>query len=188
MKKVKILYFANRNEWRQWLEENFDKEKEIWLVYPKKTSGKPRIQYNDVVEEALCFGWIDSTVNTFDENNFIQRFTPRRPKSNYSQPNKERLRWLTKEKMIHPSLVKTVREIINEDFISPADIIEVLKKVDAVWENYNRFSESYKRIRIAYIDSARERPEEFEKRLSNFIKKTRENKLISGFGGIEKYY
>ena len=187
MNELKTIYFSNRKEWRKWLENNFDKEKEIWLVFPKKNSGRPRILYNDAVEEALCFGWIDSTVKTLDENNTIQRFTPRNPKSKYSQQNIERLRWLSKEKMLHPSVQIKVRDILKEDFIYPDDIINEIKKDKIAWENYNKFSDTYKRIRLAYIDSARKRPEIFETRLRNFIKKTRENKLI-GYGGIDKYY
>jgi uncharacterized protein YdeI (YjbR/CyaY-like superfamily) len=69
----------------------------------------------------------------------------------------------------------------------PPDILTAIKSDKAAWKNYQKFSPSYKRIRIAYIDAARKRPGEFEKRLANFIKKTKENKKI-GFGGIEKYY
>ena len=68
------------------------------------------------------------------------------------------------------------------------DIIARLKEDKTVWNNYQLFSNAYKRIRIAYIEAARKRPEEFEKRLNNFINKTKENKKIRGFGGIEKYY
>lgn len=66
MKLGKTLYVTNRNDWRFWLEENHHKEKEIWLIYYRKSSGKPRISYNEAVEEALCFGWIDSTAKGID--------------------------------------------------------------------------------------------------------------------------
>jgi uncharacterized protein YdeI (YjbR/CyaY-like superfamily) len=187
MKKFKTLYITERKEWREWLEVNFDREKEIWLIYPNKFSGKPRILYNDAVEEALCFGWIDSTIRKFDKESSMQRFSRRNPKSPYSQANKERLRWLLKENMIHQSIKESVKKILKEKFIFPSDIINAIKKDKKAWKNYQTFSQAYKRIRIAYIDGARKRPEEFNKRLANFIKKTRENKLI-GFGGIEKHY
>ncbi len=186
-KPEKILYVANRQEWRAWLEENFDKEKEIWMVYPSKSSGKARVSYNDAVEEALCFGWIDSTAKSLDKDSSAQRFSPRNPKSAYSQANKERMKWLLQRGMIHPSMQDTARKILNEEFVFPPDIIETIKRDELAWENYSKFSDAYKRIRIAYIDAARKRPDEFEKRLHNFIRKTRENKRI-GFGGIEKYY
>ena len=187
MDDPKILSVTNRKNWRAWLEKNYDKEKEIWLVYPKKSSGKPRILYNDAVEEALCFGWIDSQVRAFNKDSSIQRFSPRNPKSRFSQSNKERLAWLLKNNMLHPSMVRTAREVLEEKFVFPPDIIRAIKSDAVAWEKYQKFSPSYKRIRIAYIDGARKRPEEFKKRLANFIKNTKKNKRI-GFGGIEKYY
>ncbi len=184
----RTLYVTTRKKWRDWLSNNFEKTKEIWLVYPKKNTGEIRILYNDAVEEALCFGWIDSTVRTLDSNHTIQRFTPRNPKSDFSQANKERLKWLYDKNMIHPSLEKNVQSIINMKFVFPDDIIDTIKRDKTAWFNYQKFSESYKRIRIAYIEGARNRPDEFRKRLASFLEKTRENKLIKGFGGIEKYY
>jgi hypothetical protein len=186
--KENILDIKTRAEWRNWLQLNFSIEKEVWLVYAKKSTGETRIPYNDAVEEALCFGWIDSTNKTLDNDHTIQRFTPRKAKSIYSQPNIERLKWLAENDLIHHSFLKTVEELISQEFVFPKDIIDELKRDKTVWNNYLTFSEPYKRIRIAYIDSARKRPEEFSKRLTNFIQKTRDNKLIPGFGGIDKYY
>ncbi len=188
MKNETILNIKTRNEWRNWLQQNFDRENEIWLVYANKSSGEPRIPYNDAVEEALCFGWIDSIIRSLDKNHAIQRFTPRKANSNYSQPNIERLKWLAEKHLIHPALTEKVQEIISREFVFPNDILDEIKKDKTLWNNYLQFPESYKRIRIAYIDSARKRPGEFTKRLNNFIQKTRDNKLIPGFGGIEKYY
>lgn len=184
---LKTIYITNRKDWRKWLEKNFDKEKNVWLIYPKKSSGKPRIVYNDAVEEALCFGWIDSIIKSFDKESSIQRFSPRSSRSNYSQQNKERIKWLLKHNLIHPSILEKAKEISSEKFVFPKDIVDEIKKDKTAWKNYNAFSDAYKRIRIAYIDAARKRPDEFKKRLNNFIAKTKENKQI-GFGGIEKYY
>jgi uncharacterized protein YdeI (YjbR/CyaY-like superfamily) len=188
MKKDDVVYFKTRADWRQWLEDNFDKKHEVWFVFPKKISNKTSITYNDAVEEALCFGWIDSTVKSLDKENKIQRFTRRKAKSSYSQANIERLKWLLEKNLIHPSLIKEVEAVINKEFIFPFDIINAIKSDSTAWKNYQTFPDGYKRIRIAYIESARKRPEEFKKRLNNFIAKTKENKLITGYGGIEKYY
>ena len=188
MEVNKPTYFSTREEWREWLSENFDKEPEIWFVNPKKSSGKLAVLYNDAVEEALCFGWIDSTVKTLDEHHAIQRYTPRKPKSNYSQLNKERLKWLADNGLIHPQVVETIKAVIEEEFVFPQDIVEAIQQDAEVWANYQTFSDSYKRIRVAYIDSARESSDEYEKRLQYFIRKTKENKLISGYGGTDKYY
>ena len=91
-------------------------------------------------------------------------------------------------KRIHPKFEDKIRTILSVPFIFPNDIIDRLKEDSITWENYQHFSDAYKRIRVAYIEAARKRPEEFEKRLNNFINKTKENKIITGFGGIEKYY
>ena len=188
MTKGKVLKIKTRTDWRNWLQQNFNIENEVWLVYAKKLTGEQRIQYNDAVEEALCFGWIDSTNKTLDKDHTIQRFTPRQTKSSYSQPNIERLRWLAENNLIHNSILTAIKEIISKEYVFPIDILVEIKNNKIAWENYLKFTEPYKRIRIAYIESARKRPDEFTKRLTNFIKKTQNNKLISGFGGIDKYY
>ena len=185
---MELFYTDDRNEWRAYLAENFETDEEIWLVFPTNDSGEEGISYNDAVEEALCFGWIDSVNRRADEGHCIRRFTPRKPGSGYSQPNIERLKWLDERGMIHPKIRESVLPIIQAPFVFPQDIIDALKQDETVWENYQRFSDSYKRIRIAYIDVARKRPEEFRKRLNSFIEKTRSNKMIMGYGGIEKYY
>ncbi len=187
MKLGKTLYVTNRLDWRSWLEKNFDKAQEIWLIYPHRSTGKPRIPYNDAVEEALCFGWIDSTVKKFDSNTSAQRFLPRNPKSPYSQANKERLRWLVKANKLHPGIRDQAKRVLKEKFVYPQDIVDAVKSDEQAWENYQKFSPAYRRIRVAFIEGARKRPEEFKKRLAYFIKMTRKNKQI-GFGGIEKYY
>jgi uncharacterized protein YdeI (YjbR/CyaY-like superfamily) len=183
----KTLYVSEREEWRTWLANNYDKEKEIWLVSPHKDTGEPRLLYNDAVEEALCFGWIDSTVKKLDEGHSVQRFSPRRPNSGYSQQNIERLRWLAEQGMLLPTIKETVKPVIEKEFEFPQDILDAIKANKEAWKNYQAFSPAYQRIRIAYIEGARGRPEEFNKRLANFIKKTEQNKQI-GFGGIEKFY
>ena len=179
---------SDRSEWRAWLAEHFETADEVWFVFPTKASGEPSVSYNDAVEEALCFGWIDSTNRRPDETHCIRRFTPRRPGSPYSQPNIERLIWLEEQGLIHPKVRESVLPVISASFAFPEDILDALRADETVWANYQRFFEPYKRIRVAYIDAARERPEEFAKRLANFIAKTRQGKLITGYGGVDKYY
>ena len=130
---MNILYVTKREDWRSWLKENFDREKEVWLVYPRKSSGKDRIAYNDAVEEALCFGWIDSTVRSLDAASSVQRFSPRNPQSSYSQANKERMKWLLEQGLLHPSLLEQAEKISAERFVFPKDIIETLKSDETVW-------------------------------------------------------
>jgi uncharacterized protein YdeI (YjbR/CyaY-like superfamily) len=187
MEITKTLYIIQRKDWHDWLQKNHNTEKEIWLVYPKKGTGKPRIEYNDAVEEALCFGWIDSIVKKLDEESTVQRFSPRKPKAKYSQANIERLRALLAEKKVIKEVAETLGNVLNEEFIIPPDILKTIQANKKAWKHFQAFSDSYIRIRIAFIDGARKRPEEFQKRLRHFIEMTEKNKLF-GFGGIEKHY
>lgn len=187
MEISQTLYITDRKDWRAWLKKNYKSTPEIWLVYPKKATGKPRIEYNDAVEEALCFGWIDSIVKKLDEDHTAQRFSPRKPGAKYSQANIERLRDLVAKKKVIKEVAETLGEVLNQEFVIPPDILKAIQANQEAWKNFQEFSEPYKRIRIAYIDGARHRQEEFRKRLRYFIEMTEKNKVI-GFGGIEKYY
>ena len=188
MDEKNILFCADRGLWRAWLAEHFEREREIWLVFPSVGSGEAGVSYNDAVEEALCFGWIDGRAGKRDDLHQLRRFTTRRKGSSYSQPNIERLIFLAAQGMIHPSVRPSVEPIIRKPFVFPEDVLAAIRRDPAAWANYQAFPEPYKRIRIAYIDAARKRPAEFEKRLASFIGKTRQNKRIVGYGGVDKYY
>ena len=188
MSDMNLFYTSDRREWRDWLAENFETEPDVWFVFPMKDSGEPAMLYNDAVEEALCFGWIDSTIKHIDPLRRAQHFTPRRPGSPYSRPNIERLKWLDARGLIHPKIRASLEDVLNAEFVFPEDILDALRRDPVALEHFTAFSEPYKRIRVAYIDAARARPAEFEKRLASILRKTRENKLIVGYGGIEKYY
>ncbi|MCX5991855.1 MAG: YdeI/OmpD-associated family protein [Chloroflexi bacterium] len=185
--EARLLYVTNAREWRDWLKKHYKLEKEVWLVYYKKHTGEPRIPYNDAVEEALCFGWIDSTVRRIDEARFAQRFSLRNPKTPYSQANKERLKGLIKEGKVVDEVLSTLGDLVGEQFEIPPDVLDAIKANKEAWENFQGFSQPYIRIRIAFIDGARNRPQEFKKRLRYFIEMTGKNKQF-GFGGIEKYF
>src|SRR5262245_1832237 len=114
MEITKTLYLTKPKEWRAWLKKHYKTEKEIWLVYPKKARGRPRIEYNDAVEEALCFGWIDSIVKKLDEESTVQRFSPRKPKAKYSQANIERLRTLVAKRKVIKEVAEPLKDILNE--------------------------------------------------------------------------
>lgn len=186
MKITKTFYTPNRKAWREWLKKHSRSEKEVWLIYYRKQSGKARISYNDAVEEALCFGWIDSTVKHYDADRIVQRFSPRKRNSPYSQANKERMRRLIRRRMVSKKVLMTLGEVATEPFVIPADILRALKANRRAWEHFQRYSGSYQRIRIAYIDAARKRPGEFEKRLEHFLQMTEKDKQF-GFG-IETYF
>ena len=183
-----LFYTSKREEWRAWLLKNYRTQKDVWFVFPMKESGEESLSYNDAVEEALCFGWIDSTIKHIDRTHRAQHFTPRKKGSAYSRPNIERLIWLEKNNLLMDEIRAEVLPLIRSPYVFPDDIITSIKSDFRAWENFQTLSDGYKRIRIAYIDASRKRPEEFKKRLENFIAKTRDGKLIKGFGGIEKYY
>ena len=186
MNITETLYAPSRKTWREWLEQHYRSEKEIWLVTYRKQAGKPGISYNDAVEEALCFGWIDSTVKNLDAERTVQRFSPRRPKSGYSQTNKERLRRLVAQGRVMEDVRATLGDILEEKFEIPPDILQALKANEPAWRNFQQYPGRYQRIRIAYIDGARKRPEEFQERLKHFLRMTEQNKQF-GYG-IETYF
>jgi uncharacterized protein YdeI (YjbR/CyaY-like superfamily) len=188
MKISTTLYVTNRKQWRAWLVKNHRSASEIWLVYYRKASGQPRIPYNDAVEEALCYGWIDSILKPIDQNCYAQRFSPRQKNSALSEMNKERGRRLIKAKKMTRFGLESIRQHLDKspaksshaqqlkDFKLPDDILEALKADPIVWRNFKKFPKSYQHIRVGWIDGARKRPIEFQKRLRYFIKMTAHNK------------
>ena len=187
----KTLYVSDRGHWRNWLQENHLKEKEIWLIYYYKKTGKPRIPYDDAVEEALCFGWIDSTVKKIDEMRYAQRFSPRRKNSPLSQANKERIVKLISNHQMTQAGLNAIADVfkpggeIEVEFIVPPDILEAIKANPAAWENYIKLPPAYRRTRIAYIDSRRRHGEVmFRKSLEHFIKMTEKGKRF-GFVHVQ---
>src|SRR5258706_13866147 len=143
MEIAQTLYLTKPKDWPDLLKANYKTEKEIWLVYPKKATGEPRIEYNDAVEEALCFGWIDNIVKKLDEEHTVQRFSPRKPKAKYSQANIERLRGLVSEKKVVKEVANSLGDILNEEFVIPPDILKAIQANKAVWKNFQKFSDSY---------------------------------------------
>jgi uncharacterized protein YdeI (YjbR/CyaY-like superfamily) len=117
--KVEItqtLYVLNRDEWRHWLAKHHQTEREVWLRFYKKGSGKTGVTYDAAVEEALCFGWIDSLVQRIDDACYAQKFTPRKPNSVWSTSNKLRARQMIREgKMVEAGRLTLPTELTKED-------------------------------------------------------------------------
>jgi uncharacterized protein YdeI (YjbR/CyaY-like superfamily) len=180
----KTLYVTNRKAWRSWLAKHHDTAKEIWLIYYKLPSGKPRIPYNDAVEEALCYGWIDSIVKPVDASRYAQRFSPRKPKGNWSSMNVERLKRLIRQKKVTRAGLLAAGDVISarrakqhhKPSSIPPDILRALKRDPKTWKIFLSFPASYKRIRIGWIDATRRRPELFRQRLGYFVRMTAQNK------------
>ena len=188
MKVGKTIYVTNRTEWRSWLSKHHRTAKDIWLVYYKKTSDKKRIPYNDAVEEALCYGWIDSISKPRNRTSWVQRFSPRRRNSALSEMNKERIRRLIKAKRMTRSGLESIEHHMDgsragirdgstiKKFSMPRDLLKALQADPVVWKNFQRFSATYQQIRLGWIDASRHRPEIFKVRLGYFLRMTAKNK------------
>ena len=94
---MKQLYLKTRDEWRKWLAEHHQTERELWLVFFKKETGKPSLEYDASVEEALCFGWVDSIIKKIDAEKYARKFTPRNSGSLWSDSNKKRVKKMITE-------------------------------------------------------------------------------------------
>jgi uncharacterized protein YdeI (YjbR/CyaY-like superfamily) len=180
------LYVTNAKSWRAWLIKNHANAREVWLIYYKAGSGKPRISYNDAVEQALCFGWIDSTTKPIDAKRFAQRFSPRRDPTNWSQHNIERMHRMIASRQMTPTGLAAYKYRVplhkTKRLVIPPDIKAALKADPITWKHFRAFPASYQRIRIANIEYYRSHGKEsFMRRLNHFIKRTRAGKRI-GFG------
>lgn len=164
---MKTLYLTDRPAWRAWLAEHYNQESEIWLVYYKTHTGQPSILYEDAVEEALCFGWIDSLIKKLDDERYARKFTPRNPGSNWSVPNKRRVLKVIREgRMTSIGMAKVdfpLDEPITDRPKPPADaetgldkpLVELLKSNPLAWENFNQLAPSQRRNYIGWIMSAK---------------------------------
>ena len=197
MEITETFYPITRADWRKWLEKNHEKKKEIFLIYYKKNSGKPRIPYVDAVKEALCFGWIDSTAKGIDDEKYAQRFSPRRKGSKISPLNMEYIKELLAEGKMAPagmvhltgdknSTNAHAKKVLNDKhkLEIPNDVEKELKKDPEVWKNFQAFPENYKKIRIGWLNvGTLARKEVRKQRLNYLIKMTKKNKK---FGTIQE--
>lgn len=160
---TKKLYIINRSTWRKWLSENHDTQKDVWLVFYKKHTKKPSISYDDAVEEALCYGWIDTTVKRIDEDIYVRRFTKRKAGSEWSESNIRRvIKMISDGKMSQSGLhsFKGARKRIKLRSVSkrttiPRDLKKVLEKNKKACQNFKKFAPSYKREYVRWILSAK---------------------------------
>jgi uncharacterized protein YdeI (YjbR/CyaY-like superfamily) len=185
MDSAEMVYCAMREEWRAWLEENHDKNKGIWLIYYKKGSGRPRAPYDDAVEEALCFGWIDSTVKRIDEGKYAQRFTPRKPDSGWSEVNMRRMERLIKEsRMTEAGLAQyrdpaahrsTTRDL---DYVTPPGFMEALEKDPKALEYFNKLPPSQTKLYFRWINGAK-MDETKQKRIAESVELLAQGRKLS---------
>ena len=177
---MKRVYVLTRSQWRRWLAENHDKEKNgIWLVFYKKEAGRPSLKYEDSVEEALCFGWIDSIIKRIDDNKYCRKFTPRREGSSWSNANKKRVEKITKEGRITKfglakieaakrvgSWKRDSPPVISVDL--PQDLLDALARNRKAKDFFEKLAPSFQRRYIAWIATAK-KPETRAKRLKESV-------------------
>ena len=176
MEVGKTLRARTRGEWRRWLTNHHESADEIWLVFHKKASGKAFVPYADAVEEALCFGWIDSVVKPLGDGSRAQRFTPRRGGSKMSELNKERARSLIERGFMTEAGLAAAGDLSPDQFKMSAPILRALKEDPDVWANFQSFPESYQRVRIGWIQNTTGAPDVQTQRLKYFIKMTKAGK------------
>ncbi len=174
----------SRAEWRAWLEQNHTRAEGIWLISYKKATGKPRVEYDEAVEEALCFGWIDSKGNKLDEERSLLWFAPRKPKTGWSKPNKERVERLIAAGLMAPAgLVKI--EAAKQDgswnaldaveaLEIPPDLAEALARYSLAQQHFEAFPRSVKRGILEWISNAK-RAETRAKRIEETARLAEDN-------------
>lgn len=168
-------HFKDRASWRAWLARNHSDCPEIWLVFFKKHTGKKSISYDDAVEEALCFGWIDSLIKRLDDDRYLRKFTPRTDTSKWSAANLARIRKLTKAgRMTEAGLAKVLPDAkpqpaaASKPFEVPQFLADALAAHPVAKRNFDLLAPSYRRHYIGWLSSAK-RPETRARRLDEAI-------------------
>ena len=163
---TKALNFTDRSAWRKWLERNHEKEKEVLLIHYRKDSGKTSLDHFDAVEEALCFGWIDSILKRVDNERFVLKYTPRKAKSIWSKVNRDKAEQLIADgKMTKAGLAKIEEAKKNGNWDNaytslikdtlPDDLKQALLKNKKAWWNFQKFAATYRNMYIGWVNSSR---------------------------------
>ncbi len=179
MKITKSFTPSSLSDWRNWLMQNHSREQEVWLVYFKPTSGKTNIDYESSVEEALCFGWIDSIIQTIDEKKYARKFNPRRLDSQWSETNKRRVVKMIREgRMTEAGMAKITFDVSEIDTSEPKPkrlpvkmpekVEQALKSRAKLWEAFQKVPPSLQRTYILWLSDAK-KPETFERRFKLLV-------------------
>lgn len=176
---LQIVSFLSQDEFEHWLEQNNDNTKGIWVRFFKKDSGMPTIVYNEALDVALCYGWIDGQVKKYDENSYIQKFTPRRPKSMWSKRNIDHVARLLEEGRMKPSGIKEAEKAKNDgrwekaydspgNMVVPEDFIQELTKNEKALEFFGSLNRVNK-YSIAWRLQTAKNPETRDKRIKEIL-------------------
>ena len=181
------VYVLDRAAWRAWLEKHHGSSPGIWLVYDKVSARKERLAYADAVEEALCFGWIDSSGRPIDDRQYMQFFAPRKPKSTWSKVNKERIGRLTRAKLMHSSGRKVVAAAKKsgawtsldavEALEMPADLGAALAKQAKARKHFDAFPAGYRKMFLHWVTMAK-RPETRANRVREVVECSSRNQKV----------
>lgn len=185
---MKKLYFKETTDWRQWLQNNHDNVDSIWLVFYKKHTDKPTLEYEEAVREALCFGWIDSIIKKLDEEKYVRKFTPRKNKSNWSALNKKRaLKLIQQGRMTKYGMRKVNKAKQNGEWDKPErdrnkvemplELKEALQNNIKAKNNFEELAPSYQRRYMDWIGSGT-RQKTREKRVLEAIKLLEKGKML----------
>jgi uncharacterized protein YdeI (YjbR/CyaY-like superfamily) len=179
---METVMAKDRAEWRRWLSKNFARYEEIWLVFYKKATGRQTVSYDHAVEEALCFGWVDGRVQKLDEECYAYRFTPRKPESQWSKSNLQRVERLSAEGKMMPAGLKVYnsgerREVASMPTELPKNLEEMFRKRRAAWTSYQKFPPGYRRVTAGWVASAK-KEETRVKRLEKLMEFSARNQRI----------
>jgi uncharacterized protein YdeI (YjbR/CyaY-like superfamily) len=186
--KLPEKYFASLEQWRKWLSENYNKNDGIWFIYLKKGSTKTSISYEESVNEALCFGWIDSIIRKIDDEKYARKFTPRKDSSRWSESNKKRIAQLIREnRMAAPGMAKVNIAKTNGMWdapdrpeipdSAPAELQAALDKNPQARQNFNTLPPSQRKHYIAWIHVAK-KAETKTKRVAEAIQLLEKNERL----------
>jgi uncharacterized protein YdeI (YjbR/CyaY-like superfamily) len=193
MKELDFVYFRNREEFRNWLQNNHLINPGIWMIFYKKSTGKGCIKYSEALEEALCFGWIDSIIKKIDDEKYARKITPRKDIKKWSELNKKIVNELIqKGKMTQAGLnkidmykstgkvewdVKKQNGKSKKEFEVPAFITKEMARNELALNNFNNLSPSYKRQYILWITNAK-KVETVRKRIEEAIVLLKNNEKL----------
>lgn len=181
---IQSVYAKTQDEWRQWLQYNHQTEKSVWLIIYKKGSGKSTVYYSEAVDEAICFGWIDSKANKRDNESYYQFFSKRNPKSNWSKVNKAKVAKLLEQGLIAPAGFEAIETAKKngtwtaldavEALIIPEDLQRAFEKNIGAFDFFDKFSRSSKRGILEWILNAK-KPETRQARIDETVRLAADN-------------
>ncbi len=179
---------SSRADWRAWLRSHHESVAGVRLVLDKKSSGTPRLSLDEAVEEALCFGWIDSTLHPKDDSRFVLNFTPRRPGGTWSRANRDRVRSLTERGLMTDAGLRIVEQARSDGswtalddvdaLLVPEDLAAAFASEPDARDNFDRFTVSARRATLWWIKGAK-RPDTRARRIAETVRLAADNRTVS---------